>query len=91
MKRVWKPLDCGGKRLYSVTLQYFSKEDGKQCYGNKEAPLLVMANSPRGAAGLVHKIYNSSESPIRIECYGHATTVLMPESWWQEGIPCNEV
>ena len=87
MKRIWKPLDVGGKRLYAVRLEYFAKDTGYRVFGNVESPLLVMANSPRAAARLVHKIYNLADSPIRTECYGKATTVLMPESWWQDGIP----
>jgi len=87
MNRIWKPLDVGGKRLYKVTLQYYTKDKGLRVYGNHEDPLLVFADSPRDAAAVVGKIYNSHESRIRVECYGHAVNVLMPESWWIEGIP----
>jgi len=86
MKRVWKPLDVGGKRLYAVTLQYFTQE-GKRAYGNYEPPQLVLGNSPRHAASLMYRIYSQPDNPIRVECFGKAVNVLMPESWWEEGIP----
>ncbi len=87
MKRVWKPLDVGGKRLYAVKLEHFNKETGQRAYGNLEPPLLVLADSPRGAAKLVHDIYNYPETPIRTECHGKAVKVFMPESWWNDGVP----
>lgn len=86
IRRVWKPLDCGGKRLYSVTHQYYTG-DGRQAYGNSEVPQLVMADSPRNAASLIHAIYNQPGQSLRVECRGHAVKILMPESWWIDGIP----
>jgi len=93
MDRVWKPLDAGGKRLYSVSCEYFDKDTGSRLYAGTEPPKLVMADSPRQAASFVYKVMNSPEYTIRVECYGKAVNVLMPKSWWEDGIPCwgNEV
>ncbi len=88
MKRVWKPLDVADKRLYAVTLEYFNKAGNGRVYGDSEPPKLVLAYSPMQAAELVHRIYNKPDYPVRVECYGKAANVLMPESWWQDGVPC---
>lgn len=86
MKRVWKPLDVGMKRLYSVTLEYFTKE-GKRAYGNTEPPKLVMADSPSNATEIMDRLYNPPGQEIRAECYGKAVNVCMPKSWWEDGTP----
>jgi hypothetical protein len=87
MKRAWKPLDVGGKRLYAVTTEYF--KDGNQLHPGSTPPSLVMADSPRDAARILSRINErAGHSPdIRIECHGKAINVLMPAIWWEEGIP----
>ena len=87
MKRVWKPLDIANSRLYAVSLQYFDKNTNKRCAANLEPPLLVLSSSPSQAARLIHHIYNSQDSSIRVDCYGKAVKVLMPKFLWEDGIP----
>ena len=85
MKRVWKPLDVGRLRLYKVK-QYFIWKDGTQ----ETEQFAVLAKSPSGAAKLVQDIYSGYDwsSEITSVTYrGFPFDVLMPESWWQEGIP----
>lgn len=82
-KRVWKPLDVGGKRLYTVSTRWiilgieYQLED---CF--------VLANSPSSAAELIHNIHRGTRSDGVLNCIGHPLDVLMPKSWWDEGIPC---
>lgn len=90
MKRVWKPLDVGYKRLYSVTLEYYDKQTSTYLHQGTKYPKLVMADSPKEAAELLHRIYNTNpDSQFRVECKGHAIDVLIPESWWRDGIPAD--
>lgn len=86
MERVWKPLDVGYKRLYKVRVKFYA--DGKYLHQDPE-PSLVLANSPRAAARLVHRIYDQSDLPegVRVDCFGEAVKVLMPKSWWDDGVP----
>lgn len=85
MKRVWKPLNCGGKRLYEV-LQIFQWRGGK----TETVRHLVMADAPRFAANLVEQTYQHSEwhpDITNVNYIGKAVNVLMPESWWADGVP----
>jgi hypothetical protein len=77
MKRVWKPLDVApGYRLYQVLLDW----------GNHRQYRVVAAKSPSHAAQLLEEIYRgASKKPI---ITGYALNVLMPESWWMDGVPC---
>ena len=86
MKRVWKPLDVGGYRLYKVTVKYYTREgrDLHQAYD-----YLVIASRPKHAASLLQHISDDADDggPIRVECKGEAVQVLMPKSWREHGIP----
>jgi len=89
MKRVWKPLDVANLRLYEVRVEVF--RDGKMLGVNaRDKFCLVLASSPSHAARLVHRIYSRAgkEAGVRYETYGKAVNVLMPESWWENGVPC---
>jgi len=89
MKRVWKPLDVANLRLYEVRIEVFSS--GKMCGMNaRDKFMFVLAHSPSHAAKLVSNIYNRSgkEVGLHYECFGKAVNILMPESWWDDGVPC---
>lgn len=53
MKRIWRPLDVGGLRLYKVQVRYMN-EKGYDLHQGHEC--LVMANRPMHAANLVQKM-----------------------------------
>lgn len=85
MKRVWKPLDVGGLRLYEV-YQYFNYRDGTMQFKT----FVVLANSPSEASSFIEKIYKDSQwlDSIRsVDYKGFPLNILMPESWWIDGIP----
>jgi hypothetical protein len=78
MKRVWKPLDVGGLRLYSVRAQKMMEN---QKFYNQH--FTVAATSPRHAAQLV--VECGYGEPWLVT--GHALNVLIPEDWWIDGVP----
>lgn len=85
MKRVWKPLDVGGLRLYEV-LRVFSSSKIK-----RTDHYVVAATCPAHAAQLIEQVYKDTEylpefgqpfiAARRLACY-------IPESWWIDGVPC---
>jgi len=76
MKRVWKPLDVGGLRLYRVVVHRVNIDWSKE--------LIVAAKRPMHAAELVEKCgYNPREYIIM----AYPLNILMPETWWIDGIP----
>ncbi len=91
MKRVWKPLDVGGLRLYKVKRRFIWKPDGK---GHVEESI-VAASTPRAAASIIERIYTESDKQNtyceNITYTGYALDVLMPESWWRDGVPDEHV
>ncbi len=84
-KRIWKPLDVGGLRLYKVE-QMIQYRDGHF----DSRILLAVARSPKNAELLVHECYRNTKwnaEIVTVNYYGKAIDVLMPESWWQDGVP----
>jgi hypothetical protein len=85
LKRVWKPLDAGGLRLYEV-LRVMLWKDGH----TDTVKTLVMAKSPKQASALMEEIYKGAEwhpNMASVSFVGRAIYVLIPEAWWQDGIP----
>lgn len=87
MKRVWKPLDIGGLRLYKVKRTYIWKPDGK----NHTEVSIVAATSPGSAAGIIQRLFAESdknnEYTQAVTYRGFALDVFIPQSWWENGIP----
>jgi hypothetical protein len=87
MKRVWKPLDVGGQRLYEVYL--YRQIKGKQ--GQHVKTYVVAADSPSNAAKLIEERHEESlnNNPEISEWYvqGFALNILQPEEWWESGPP----
>lgn len=80
MKRVWKPLDVGGLRLYMVRICFNQHPEW-------DKDMIVAAKKPSHARDIVEEIYKDTpfiEQPYFI---GFAFNVLMPESWWVDGVP----
>jgi hypothetical protein len=77
MKRVWKPLDVGGLRLYGVDLRFTGHPEW-------DMAKVAAAQSPRHALELVMKAYIGQHWIVEPTYYAHALDVLQPESWWTE-------
>lgn len=83
MKRVWKPLDVGGLRLYKVIVYFVNHPQWSKAE-------IVAATSPTHAADIYRHIHRDTvwvEEPF-IE--GMALSVNIPEDWHTEGVPCLE-
>jgi hypothetical protein len=77
MKRVWKPLDIGGLRLYKVVVH----NTGKQ--------YVVASQSTATARRLIEKIYKDYIKEIfEPDISAESLKIYMPESWWVDGVPC---
>ncbi len=79
-KRVWKPLDVGGLRLYEVGM-YFNQHPE----WNKK--MIVAAKKPTHASFIVEEIYKDTEFIEKPYFIGTALNILIPASWWEEGTP----
>jgi hypothetical protein len=80
VKRVWKPLDVGGLRLYQVIIMFHNNPKLNQ-------KLIVAAKKPSHAEQLIRDMHKETmwiEEPV---IFGKALNVYMPESWWEDGIP----
>lgn len=75
MKRVWKPLDVGGLRLYRVAVYAVGGREGKD--------VIVAAKRPRHAEELMSRIY-----PPGFTISAYPLSVYQPVGWWTEGVPC---
>jgi len=86
-KRVWKPLDVGGLRLYKVKRRLLWKPDNS----NHVEQFIVLAKKPSHAAKLIQGIFQEADKENKyiqnITYMGYALEVLMPRSWWNDGIP----
>jgi hypothetical protein len=82
--RVWKPLDVGGKRLYEV-VEIWPRADGRSEHRNRS---LVIATSPSAAVEVFARhVYRDIPEQDRPIILGKAINVLMPKSWWEDGVP----
>jgi hypothetical protein len=82
MKRMWKPLDVGGFRLYEVTAQYISRPMVEK------QRFIVPAKSPSDAARLITEMYTRAGQGEMWDVFGKALNVYVPESWWTNGVLC---
>jgi hypothetical protein len=81
--RVWKPLDVGGKRLYEV-VEIWPRADGRE-HRNRS---LVVATSPSAAVeAFARHVYRDIPEQDRPIVFANAINVLMPKSWWEDGVP----
>lgn len=83
MKRIWKPLDVRGMRLFRVmrTIRWKGRKFEYDTF-------LVMSQSPSAAANLLQGTYPKEDwdpSIIDISYIGHAVNIYMPEAWWMKG------
>ena len=86
MKRVWKPLDAGGLRLYEVNISgpdVRANHKGEWWHESR----IVAAKSPSDAAHLIEQCGWREGNPSVI-ITGQALNVYQPESWWKDGVPC---
>jgi anti-sigma factor RsiW len=82
VKRVWKPLDVGGFRLYEVTARYVPRpQEEKQAF-------IVPAKSPSDAARLIREMYERAGQGGYWDVFGKALNVYVPETWWTNGVLC---
>lgn len=82
-KRVWKPVDIGGLRLYEVTQTFPNRPNWKRDF-------VVAAHSPSEAARIVEASYEGAmfKDGIQPNYRGYALNVCQPAEWAEEGIPC---
>lgn len=77
LKRVWKPLDVGGLRLYEVLATYPS--------ARQPTRYVVAASAPRDAVRYVDRCFAGVEPQPATA--GFALNVLQPAEWWENGVP----
>jgi len=77
VKRVWKPLDHKGLRLYEVNLRFLGHPE-------RDFHLVVAAQSPRQAAKLIEEQYKDAQWIDNRPPYisGQALSVYQPEEDW---------
>lgn len=80
-RRVWKPIDLGGLRLYRVTVSF---RIGSH-YTRQNRAYTVAAKTPTDAARRVRECYEGREGDAHF--HGEALNVLQPASWWDAGPP----
>ena len=89
MKRVWKPLDIMGLRLYKVTVSWPSVvTPAGHTFKDRVEKHIVAADSPRGAAKIVADQYRTLPEDKRPYCQGYALNVCQPASWYDRSEGC---
>lgn len=83
MKRIWKPLSVGGLRLYQVEMKF-------RLHPEWNKTLIVAARKPSHATRLIEDIYRNAEWEEEPHFFGSALNIYQPESWWEEGVLCEE-
>ena len=76
MKRVWKPLDINGLRLYRVDIRFHNHSSWNMVN-------IVAAKSPSQARKLIEDIYQDSEWIEQPIITSKPLNVLQPASWWE--------
>lgn len=74
MKRVWKPIDINGLRLYRVKQMFPGHPDWDKI-------LIVAAKSPTNARQLVEAAYAATEWIVEPVYASGALNVYQPASW----------
>ena len=80
-KRVWKPLDVGGHRLYEVKMMF------PECPQNNVS-FVVVADSPTQARKMIEEIDRDSIHSSEPFYLGMPLNILMPADWLKRGVPC---
>lgn len=74
MKRVWKPLDVNGMRLYRVKQGFVNHPEW-------DREFIVAGNSPTHAAELIKQVYKDAEFMAEPYYQGYALNVYQPAEW----------
>src|SRR3990167_3459242 len=75
-KRVWKPLDVGGHRLYEVKMMF------PECPQNNVS-FVVVADSPTQARKMIEEIDRDGIHSSEPFYLGMPLNILMPADWWK--------
>jgi hypothetical protein len=82
-RRVWKPLDVGGLRLYEVRVYFANHPQWNERH-------VVAAKSPMHAADIYKRIHSDAVWIEEPYIKGFALNINMPADWWDKGAPCLE-
>jgi hypothetical protein len=80
MKRVWKPLDVGGLRLYEVRVMFINHPQWNERH-------IVAGYSPTNAAERYKECVKGAIWEEEPHFSGHPLNILMPADWWESGAP----